>query len=62
MEKTMIRMVAFVLLMALFSFVAVAQLMKENSSTAPGQVGAGMAAGQQQTAPGNARTFAPGQQ
>jgi hypothetical protein len=62
MEKTMIRMAALVLLMALFSFVAVAQLTKGNSSTAPGQLGAGMAPGQQQTAPDDAKTFAPGQQ
>jgi hypothetical protein len=62
MEKTMIRMVGLVLLMALFSFVAVVQLTKGNSSTAPGQVGAGMVAGQQQTATGDAKTFALGQQ
>jgi hypothetical protein len=62
MEKTMIRMVAVVLLMALFSFVAVAQLTKENWSTPPQQVGGGMAAGQQQTAPGDAKIIAPGQQ
>jgi len=65
MEKTMIRMAGLVLLMALFSFVsfvAVAQLTKGNSSTAPGQLGAGMAPGQQQTAPDDAKTFAPGQQ
>jgi len=62
MEMTMIRMAALVLLMALFGFVAVAQLTKGNSSTAPGQLGAGMAPGQQQTAPDDAKIFTPGQQ
>jgi len=62
MEKTMIRMAALVLLLALISFAAVAQLTKGRSSTAPGQVGAGTAPDQQQMAPGDAKTFAPGQQ
>jgi hypothetical protein len=62
MEKTMIRLAALVLLMALFSFVVVAQLTKGNSSMASGQFGAGMAPGQQQTAPDEVKTFAPGQQ
>jgi hypothetical protein len=62
MEKTMIRMAALVLLLALISFAAVAQLTKGRSSTAPGQVGARTAPDQQQMAPGDAKTFAPGQQ
>jgi hypothetical protein len=60
MEQTMIRMTAFALLVALFSFPAIAQN-KGKSGTAPGQVGVGTAPGQQQTAPGDAKTFAPGQ-
>jgi len=60
MEQIMIRMAAFVLLVAIFSFPIIAQT-KGKSSTTPGQVGAGTAPGQQQTAPGDAKTFAPGQ-
>jgi hypothetical protein len=56
----MIRMAAFVLLVAIFSFPIIAPT-KGKSSTTPGQVGAGTAPGQQQTAPGDAKTFAPGQ-
>jgi len=60
MEQIMIRMAAFVLLVAIFSFPIIAQT-KGKSSTTPGQVGAGTAPGQQQTAPGDAKTFATGQ-
>ena len=59
MEKTMIRMAALVLLLALISFAAVAQLTKGRSSTAPGQ--AGTTPGQSQTTPGGAKDLAPGQ-
>src|SRR5262245_14794168 len=58
-EQTIIRMAAFVLLVALFSFPAIAQSTKGKSTTAPGQ--AGTTPGQQQTAAGDAKTFAPGQ-
>ena len=58
-EQTMIRLTGFVLLVALFSFPAIAQTKGGKSSTAPGQ--AGTTPGQQQTKPGDAKTFAPGQ-
>jgi len=58
MEKTMIRMTAFVLLVALFGLPAIAQT-KGRSVTAPGQTQS--TPGQAQGTPGNAKTLAPGQ-
>ena len=72
MEQTMIRMTAFVLLVALYSFPAIAHT-KGKSSTAPGQTGStpgqsqatpggakNRGSGQKQTAPGGAKDLAPG--
>jgi hypothetical protein len=59
MEQTMIRMIALVLLVAIFSFPVIAQQTKGKSSTAPGQ--AGTTPGQSQTTPGGAKDLAPGQ-
>jgi hypothetical protein len=59
MEKKMIRMAALVLLMALISFAAVAQLTKGKSSTVSWQGGAGMAPEQQQMAPDDAKPVGP---
>jgi len=59
MEQTMIRMTALVLLVAIFSFPAIAQQTKGKSSTAPGQ--AGTTPGQSQTTSGGAKDLAPGQ-